>query len=150
METNIAHNTASVSGGGIYAYQSELNFKESCYIKGNRALQKGGGIYAVSTTTRFIKGSLHFIQNKAERGGGVCLELNAKLYVVKSEGECHNPLCNTNLNMWLTLYFTGNSAKYEGAVYVTDEQTLVHAVQCVMLNSPQQVNVFFKSWHCIR
>lgn len=90
-DTNIAHNTASVSGGGIYAYQSELNFKESCYIKGNRALQKGGGIYAVSSTTRFIKGSLHFIQNKAERGGGVCLELNAKLYVVKSEGECHNP-----------------------------------------------------------
>jgi len=87
-DTNIAHNTASVSGGGIYAYQSELNFKERSYITGNRALQKGGGIYAVSTTTRFIKGSLHFIQNKAERGGGVCLQTAAPLPWESSQDPC--------------------------------------------------------------
>ena len=33
----VSHNTASVSGGGIYAYQSELNFKATINIIANSA-----------------------------------------------------------------------------------------------------------------
>ena len=53
------------------------------------------------------------MNNKAKEGGGLYLEMDAKLYVLKSIA-----LNFTEKNE--TLAFTANSAEYGGAVYVSD------------------------------
>ena len=56
--------------------------------------------------------SLYFIENEAEKGGGLYLEVNAKIYILKSE-QYSRP--------FFTVKFTDNSANYGGAVYVSDD-----------------------------
>ena len=120
-DTTIAHNTA-LSGGGIYAYQSELNFKGTTIITENIGTVKGGGIYAVGSAIK-LTDWLHFTENRAEKGGGICLELNAKLYVLKHVPQCsrtiNGPFCIQGSS--LRLYFTNNLAKYGGALYISDD-----------------------------
>ena len=120
--TTIAHNFATSSGGGIYAYQCEINCKGITNITANIAV-KGGGIQAVSSTVRLLEGALFFTENNAERGGGACLELNTKLYVIKSKPECINiqTRCYSSPETWLRLHFTNNSADYGGALYIADD-----------------------------
>ena len=117
--TTIAFNTASISGGGIYAYQSEIDFYTRIDISRNSATQKGGGIYAISSTTRLREASKTYVGgNHARRGGGMCLEMNAKIYFLKPRFEA---LCGVEPVPWIELHFTENSAKYGGAIYITDE-----------------------------
>ena len=134
-DNTVSHNTASVSGGGIYAYQSELNLKENFNISKNRACDRGGGIHAISSTTRLIDGSkTYFVGNNAERGGGMCLESNAKVYLLKTMVEClqlnvllyfgvhyYNHVCRVKESSWITLHLHNNTAVYGGAVYVADD-----------------------------
>ena len=135
---NITHNVA-LTGGGIYAFQSEVNTQGNTMISKNEAIEKGGGIHAVSSTTKLLGGSLVCYNNTAEKGGGMCLELNSKLYVIKASIECQDMtvyqivyftntakptlsvVCNSNKIMWLRLEFTYNSADYGGALYITDD-----------------------------
>ena len=51
-------------------------------LLGNKAAEKGGGIHAISSLIKVDDpgSSVHLITNDANIGGGVCLEMNAKLY----------------------------------------------------------------------
>ena len=127
-DITISHNTASVSGGGIYAYQSEINFKHSIYISSNSANDRGGGIHAISTTTRLTDDSNTFIvDNHATQGGGVYLEFNAKIYLLKTQPECkgnyyiYNCKARRSESSWIGLHLIGNTADYGGALYVADD-----------------------------
>ena len=110
--TTIANNTATdSSGGGISLQQSNLEIKGSCNVSDNYAM-RGGGIHAKSSTIAVYQqgGTLQFIDNNAENGSGLYLEINPKLYILKS-GDTHKNL----------LIFNGNHAHYGGAVYVADD-----------------------------
>ena len=125
-------NNNALSGGGIFAYQSEINLAGNVYLTGNRAEKTGGGIHAVSGKTNFYENTLQFRDNFAEKGGGLYLELNSKLYILKTEQEClwysilnnTNNICpNTDRRTWLRLQFIENSAILGGAIYVSDSDT---------------------------
>ena len=113
-ETTIANNTATVSsGGGISLQQSDLEVRGNCIISGNDAL-RGGGIHATSSTvTVYQPWTLQFINNRAESGSGLYLEINAKLYVLKIRPIFRNARSEH-------LLFRANHANYGGAIYVAD------------------------------
>ena len=112
--TTIANNTATDSGGGISLQQSNFEIKGSCNVSDNFAM-RGGGIHAKSSTISVYQkgGKLQLIDNNAENGSGLYLEINPKLYLLKNhtEGKVHR----------LIIIFTGNHAHYGGAVYVADD-----------------------------
>ena len=130
---SIINNIATNTGGGIYLYQSEVNCEGGSVLNFslNSAQGKGGGIHAVSsaikveflakfiayisqTDTSYYNGSkLYFIKNKAAEGGGIYLEVNAKLYILKKEKVRYQASTTT-------LTFIGNSADYGGAFFVAD------------------------------
>ena len=115
--TTIANNSATdSSGGGISLHRSHLEIKGSCNVSDNYAM-RGGGIHAKSSTISVYQqgGTLQFINNNAENGSGLYLEVNPKLYLLKSKAESANKV-HRNL-----LIFTGNHAHYGGAVYVADD-----------------------------
>ena len=113
-ETTIANNTATNSnGGGISLYQSDLEIKGNCIISDNHAM-RGGGIHATSSTVAVYQPTtLQFINNRAENGSGLYLEVNPKLYILKSRPSYYH---DEHL-----LIFSGNHASYGGAVYVADD-----------------------------
>ena len=113
-ETIIANNTATNSnGGGISLYQSDLEIKGNCIISDNHAM-RGGGIHATSSTIAVHQPTtLQFINNRAENGSGLYLEVNPKLYILKSRRSYND---DEHL-----LVFRGNHANYGGAVYVADD-----------------------------
>ena len=114
-ETTIANNKATNSnGGGISLYQSDLDIKGNCNISHNHAM-RGGGIHATSSTVAVYRPTiLQFINNRAENGSGLYLEVNPKLYVLSSSPS------SSSDNEYL-LIFSGNHASYGGAVYVADD-----------------------------
>ena len=132
-DTTIANNTASDTGGGVYLYMSELHCQSNNSIKllGNVAAKKGGGIHAISSSINVVAGNftynarntdsvyfsslLYLTNNEAERGGGLCLEMNTKLYILKSIPH-DEP--------FPIVTFTGNSADYGGTIYVSDDSNL--------------------------
>ena len=91
----IVHNTASRNGGGVYTSQLvnlTANRRAPLCSSIIYALEKGGGVHTISSS---IKASLSFsdpkytgtrinvIENSATRGGGLSLEANVKLYILK-------------------------------------------------------------------
>ena len=131
---DIANNTAMETGGGIYVYQSELNCRSDSILNilGNNAIERGGGIHAISSSIKVeFRGKhvaryanrplvsnyggsvLYFTENQAKRGGGVLLEVNAKLYILKKETVDFVPGT-------YTITFTGNLPEYGGAMFVAD------------------------------
>ena len=140
-DITVSYNTALISGGGIYAYQSELNFKKNINFSRNSVNCRGGGIHVISSTTRLTDGSKTcIVANHAKRGGGMCLESGAKIYLLKNNAECMSMslrrshyLCklrkggDANLGLkfvesaWTTLHLYNNTADYGGAMYVADD-----------------------------
>ena len=135
-EVIIANNTAMETGGGMYIYQSELIFQGHSNMKvlGNSAYENGGGIHSIgssidvkfsvypfvyinSSTVNYIyTGSvLSFTENRAAKGGGIYLEAQAKIYILKDYPPYRDPD-----NPIYVLTFSSNSAKQGGAVYVAD------------------------------
>ena len=112
--TTIANNTATnISGGGISLQQSDLEIRETCFISNNYAM-RGGGVHARSSTIAVHElATLQFKNNRAKNGGGLYLEVNPKLYILKR--------FRNNFNNWKILIFTGNHGNYGGAVYVADD-----------------------------
>ena len=111
--TIIANNIATdISGGGVSLEQSDIDIRGSCSISNNYAL-RGGGVHARSSTITVHQqgGNLQFTNNRAENGGGLYLEVNPKLYILKR--------FRNNFN--IMLIFTGNHGNYGGAVYVADD-----------------------------
>ena len=117
-ELLIANNTAIKNGGGIYLYQSEFISKDYSTITllSNAANSIGGGIHSISSLIKVDHpaSSVHFITNQALAGGGISLEMNARLYilVITWPQTVHNKYA---------VMFSSNSANYGGAVYVSDE-----------------------------
>ena len=114
-ETTIANNhlttIANSRGGGISLKLSHLEIKGNCTLYNNSAM-RGGGIHATSSTISVYQpATLKITNNNAELGGGMYLEVNSKLYVLK---EYHVNAEKAYLN------FIDNHAKYGGAVYVDD------------------------------
>ena len=111
--TTIANNTATdSSGGGVSLQQSDLGIKGICFISDNYAV-RGGGVHAKgSAITVYEQGSLLFIRNSAENGSGLYLEVNPKLYILKT-------FLSYLGGKFLT--FTSNHANYGGAVYAADD-----------------------------
>ena len=116
----VVNNTAMGNGGGVYLRQSVLTCQRNStlMLMGNKAVGKGGGIHAVGSSIK-INGtlvetnyaSLQFIGNDAKKGGGLHLEMDAKLYILKSKPYTEN---------YYIVTFTANSADHGGAVYVSD------------------------------
>ena len=110
-ETCLVNNVATNgSGGGMSLQQSVLEIIGNCIISNNQAMI-GGGIHATSSTIAVHQpGILDFTRNKADYGSGLYLEVNPKLYLMK-----------TSTTYVTLLYFIGNHANYEGALYVADD-----------------------------
>ena len=137
-DVTIAHNTATRNGGGVYLSTSELNCqqKSTFVLFNNTAEQKGGGLHAISSSIKatsafplqlqyYIGTRINFTNNAAERGGGLSLEANAKLYVLKYDGIPYYYYYTTTRIFTATdtntTIFTANKADYGGAVYVDDD-----------------------------
>ena len=114
--TTIANNMATDnSGGGVSLQQSNLEIRGTCVISENNAT-RGGGVHTKGSTITVHQrgqGRLHFINNNAENGSGLYLEVNPKLYILKNHRV-------NKKKSFLNLTFIGNHAKYGGAVYVAD------------------------------
>ena len=122
----IAHNTASGNGGGVYLSTGELNFQQIgiFVLRNNTASHKGGGLHAISSSIKvpsfnnghhkykYSDARINITGNAAERGGGLSLEANAKLYILIQ--KYHYDSTNT-------VSFTTNSADYGGAIHVDDD-----------------------------
>ena len=114
---NVSNNGAADTGGGIYLYHSELVIQGETNIANNKATKRGGGIHSVSSSIvlRLVYYSLNrkplnyltFISNTAKEGGGLCLEVSSKFFVVNSKNKA--------------LIFRNNSADKGGAIYVADD-----------------------------
>ena len=127
----IAHNTAVRNGGGVYLSNSELSCRQGSTFKlvGNTAAHKGGGLHAISSSIKAIYAlkfseqqytgtRINFIKNTSEKGGGLSLEANTKLYILKYNWILLTLDYVTDTN---TIIFTTNRADYGGAVYVDDD-----------------------------
>ena len=117
-ETTIHSNKAVDIGGGAYVYQSDFTVQDSsCIFTSNEAEQSGGGIHAISslvtTSSGYEMTHLDFVNNTAIQGGGVYLEANSKLYVLKREPELNEPRTEVK--------FVKNQGRMGGAIYVADE-----------------------------
>ena len=111
-QTTIANNMANSNGGGISLKQSRLEIKGVCQFVNNVAV-RGGGIHASSSTIAVDQpGTLQVTNNGAKFGGGLYLEVNPKLYILKN-----TPTSRVSYLMNLT----GNHANYGGALYVSDD-----------------------------
>ena len=126
----IAHNTATGNGGGVYLSTSELICQQesTLVLLNNIASHKGGGLHAISssikaassiagqysTYSRYTGARINITENVAERGGGLSLEVNAKLYILK-----YDYIFIYNIGDFTT--FTANSADYGGAIHVDDD-----------------------------
>ena len=147
--TTIANNNLTTitnsSGGGISLKLSRLEIKGNCTLFNNSAL-RGGGIHATSSTISVYQpATLQIINNNAELGGGMYLEVNSKLYVLK-EHDVFTKKAYLN--------FIDNHAKYGGAVYVDDTNSITCSagsecfIQTLKLYSfwysdTSKINIFF-------
>ena len=122
----VANNTATEAGGGIYLYHSELICwkNSSLNIMKNIAREKGGGISATgsvikvkSSQTNQSLSSLLFNSNEAMNGGGLFLEMDSKVYIFKSKINASKSMTAHQR----LVYFSLNSARYGGAIYVSDD-----------------------------
>ena len=94
------------------------------HIKGEDSIAISSSIKAASSSSGFPQNvytgtRINIIGNAAERGGGLSLKANAKLYIVK-----HNCIIKFSIyddHDTNTTIFTANSADYSGAIHVDDD-----------------------------
>ena len=72
--------------------------------------------------------NVSFIMNHAHKGGGVCLEMNSKLYIQKEE-NCLNPLNSTFVGTQTRSRSNRKCIKQEGA----RRQAIIHSVKIEIL-----------------
>ena len=122
-DVTIAHNDATRNGGGVYLLTSELNcLQDSTFVlHGNSADNRGGGFHAVSSSIKatyyyyypsYLGTKVILTNNTAKFGGGLSLEANAKLNILKY---------GVSTSIINTVIFTTNHAEYGGAVYLDDD-----------------------------
>ena len=109
--TQLTNNQASISGGGIYMYGSNILIYlgiTTVVIEGNIATKSGGGIYSSKSKIKVVGGKMCFSKNNATYGGAL-YSTDTKLNIVKQEE-----------NDTSKILFTENSAVQGGAIYVMD------------------------------
>ncbi|MCP5538259.1 MAG: right-handed parallel beta-helix repeat-containing protein [Akkermansiaceae bacterium] len=74
-DTTFESNTAAGSGGGMYCSQSQAVF-ERCVFNSNESGDAGGGLVVYSGTVEAFISDSSFIDNVAEKGGGLVLSAN--------------------------------------------------------------------------
>ena len=147
-ETLITNNKATEDeGGGISLQLSDLEVHGNCNLTENIAV-RGGAIYASSSViTVYNQGTLQFISNSAEEGGGLYLQVNPKVYLLKPS--------NQQYVFEKILIFTSNRANYGGAVYVADDTSECQSnIECfiqvlaihpfLLPDSPISSNIMFR------
>ena len=128
---SIVNNTARKNGGGVYLYRSNLvsiGFSHTVF-SGNIAGGDGGGIYAISSSVTVFHKSQYsqyyntdqinhvwIHDNKAERGGGMYMGANAKLYVLQYDATMYHFESGP-----YPVTFEKNSAIHGGGIFVDDE-----------------------------
>ena len=160
---NITGNTATQSGGGIYAYRSDISLthdKNTTTIDNNIAQMNGGGAALVSSTLNIYKGTMVFHNNTAlQDGGAVYLEQRSIIFIYLAPYYRIPLLVSTRPAMIKVL---NNSAQNGGGVFVDDDtsgHTLCEHVSTYVSQMPecflqalrgpftgshsQQVHVFF-------
>ena len=92
----------------------------------NTAVHRGGGLHAISSSVESVSAysdaqytgaQLNFTRNRAELGGGISLEANAKIHIFKSDKISLRLSYSDDNN---TMIFTANKADYGGGLYVDD------------------------------
>ena len=113
-ESIITDNKASHTGGGVYLYQSELNCKVECnlLIHNNSAAMRGGGVHAFSSLIKVTNphSAINFTKNRAGMGGGSCLEMDTKIYILKTDANSTNAIS----------FISNSAATLGGAIHVID------------------------------
>ena len=115
----LTDNHATDFGGGIYAYQSDIEFKpeqkQRSEITENTA-SNGGAICAIASNIVISNTQNMDVNSNIAKvnGGAIYLEQNSKIYVQKYEQETLSTGLKVRLN------FTSNSAEKGGAIYVAD------------------------------
>ena len=146
-EVRVSNNTARVSGGGVYLYQSELKCSENgiLRIQSNTASEKGGGIHAISSLiiSELMErsGSLVLLSgNYAKQGGGICMEVNAKMYILKLQYS------DRELTWWNHRRFilSSNSAHYGAAVYISDDTNFATCASTAFKQYSAQTECFMQ------
>ena len=116
--TLVSQNLATRHGGGVFLSESEVFCQPSSLFRldNNTARREGGGIYAVGSTIQVSivtnETLVSVVGNVAKRGGGLALNSNAKLYVLKR--------MSFNASVY-AVQITDNSAILGGAFFVSDE-----------------------------
>ena len=111
----VTHNSANESGGGIYLYNSEMNCSDcSLQLSHNTAKSRGGGIHTIASTIKlhsehFYTSFVVYTNNTAEKGGGLSMESNSKLYML------------VDFSSPIHICYEGNSADYGAAMFVDDD-----------------------------
>ena len=109
-------NNRAIKGGGVYLYQSELLCKNQITFLENHANISGGGLYSLNSFIRLSsRGSLLYMRNSAELGGGIFLTRNSKINVQGISGV------HTDGNWERTIRLIHNLAVYGGGIYIDDE-----------------------------
>ena len=125
----LSYNRAEISGGGIYAYQSVIEFSsesvqpEKSFIFGNSAGQNGGGVYAVASTIKLSFSAVALYHNIALLGGGIYLQENSKIYLLKKKEDFIMKGTIVQLQLF------SNKAMWGGGIYVADNTT-AGSLQC--------------------
>ena len=110
-ETEFLNNWA-IKGGGVYLYQSELLCKNQIFFLENHANISGGGLHSLNSFIRLSsRGSLLYIRNRAELGGGIFLTRSSKINIQEIRGQ----------NWERTIRLIHNFAVYGGGIYIDDE-----------------------------
>ena len=121
--TTISDNEALDTGGGVFLYKSEF-YCDTQYplqntqlnISSNRAVNRGGGIYAISSSIKLGEARIelfpstvgvYLLANRANKGGGIGFEANAKLTLYLETSS--------------RFILHHNLADYGGAMYVADD-----------------------------
>ena len=121
-------NNWAIKGGGMYLYQSELLCKNQITFIENCANISGGGIHSLNSFIRLSsRGSLLYMRNRAELGGGIFLTRSSKINVQGTSGHYNN------YDWARTIRFIHNIAVYGGGIYIDDE---ANPLSCTASKSP--------------
>ena len=116
----LTDNHATDFGGGIYAYQSDIEFRPEQTQRSditNNTASNGGAVCAIASNILISNTYMKVSSNIAKvNGGAIYLEQNSKIYVRKHKPELHF----IGSKVKVRLNFTSNSAEKGGAIFVAD------------------------------
>ena len=129
-DTQLFNNRAA-RGGGIYLYQSDLLCKHKLYLIDNNATISGGGMHSQNSFIRISsQGSLLFMRNGAELGGGIFLTRSSKINVQGFP----DPGVDTETPWAVTIRFIHNiAAVHGGGIYIDDD---ANPLSCIAESDP--------------